>query len=72
MIDVVDRGILNSKTPKVAQELFEEIVINSYQWHSSKAKPSKPTHVYEVDVVITLVVLVEALSKKIDSFSIMK
>ena len=71
MIDAAE-GTLNTKTPKVAQELFEEMTMNSYQWYSSKAKPSKLAHVYDVDVVITLVVQVKALSKKIDGLSVVK
>ena len=72
MIDATAGGTLNSKTPEVVQELFEEMAMNSYQWNNSQAKPSKPTHVYDVDVVIALVVHVEAFSKNIDGLSIVK
>ena len=41
MIDVIVKGPLNSKTLEVAQDLIEEMVINSYQWYFSQAKPSK-------------------------------
>ena len=53
MIDVIVGGTLNTKMPKVAMELFEEMAMNSYQWHSSGTKPSKLTHVY--DAITTLV-----------------
>ena len=43
MIYATVRDILNNKTPKVAQELSEEMAMNSYQWYSSKAKPNEPT-----------------------------
>ena len=46
--------------------------MNSYQWHSSIAKPSKPTHVSNVDVLTALVVQVETLSKKIDELLVTK
>ena len=56
MIDAVVGGTLNTKTPKAIIELFEEMVRNSHQWHNFKAKFGKPTHVYDVDAVTTLVV----------------
>ena len=49
--------------PKLAQELFEEIAMNNYQWHNNRAKPSKLAHMYDVEVVIALTRQVEALSK---------
>ena len=64
MIDAGARGTLNNKIPKVAQELFKEMAMNSYQWCTNQAKPSKPTHVYDVDVVTTLAIHVEDLSRK--------
>ena len=39
MIDIVIRGTLNIETPEATMELFEEIAMNNYQWHSSGAKP---------------------------------
>ena len=56
MIGVVVGGTLNSKTPKAIQELFEEMAMNNYQWHTSQAQLSESTHVYDVDIVIALVV----------------
>ena len=44
MRDAVARGTLNIKTPEAAMELFKEMAMNSYQWHSFRAKPSKPSH----------------------------
>ena len=72
MIDSAAGGTLNTKTPKAAMELFEEMSMNSYQWHSSRAKSSKPTHVYDVDVVTAQVVQVEILTKKIDILVVTK
>ena len=72
MIDATTRGTLNIKMPEAAMELFEEMAINNYQWHNSRAKPSKQTHVYDMDVVTTLAMQVETLSKKIDRLSITK
>ena len=56
MIDAMDRCILNNKTPKVAQDLIEEMAMNSYQWYSSQAKPSKLAKIYNVDAIIALVI----------------
>ena len=72
MINAIVRGTLNNKIPKAAQQLFEEIAMNNYQQHSSKAKSNKPTHVYKMDAMTTLTIQVEALSKKIDGLSIIK
>ena len=58
--------------PEVAMELFKEMNMNSYQWHSSKAKSSKPAHMYDVDAITSLAVQVESLSKKIDGLTITK
>ena len=66
MIDATIGGTLNNKTPKVAQELFKETAMNNYQWYSSKAKPSEPTQVYDVDTIVVFAIQVEALSRKID------
>ena len=57
---------------KVVMELFKEMAMNNYQWHSSKAKLSKPAHVYNVDAITALAVQVEILSKKIDGLLITK
>ena len=65
MFNVAIRGTLNNKMPEVAQELFEEMAMHNYQWCTSRAKPSKLAYVYDVDVVTTLEVQVEALSRKI-------
>ena len=46
--------------------------MNSYQWYSSEAKLRKLAHVYNVEVVTTLTVQVEALSKKIDGLLVIK
>ena len=72
MIDVATEGILNTKMPKVAMDLFEEMAMNSYQWHSSRAKSNKLAHVYDVDVIITLAMQVEILRKKIDWLTVME
>ena len=64
MIDILVRGTLNTKTPKVVMEIFEEMAMNSYQWHNSRAKHSKLAHMYNMDVVTALSVQVETLSKK--------
>ena len=66
MIDATTVGALNTKMLKVSQELFEEIAMDNYQWHSFWPKPSKPTNVYNVNAVLALAVQVEALSKKIN------
>ena len=72
MINAMIGGTLNTKTMEAAMELFEEMTMNSYQWHSSKAKSSKIARVYDVDVVTALVVQVETLSKKIDGLAVTK
>ena len=62
MIDTAMEGTLNTKISEVAMELFKEMTtelfkemaMNSYQWHISRAKPSKPTYMYDVDAVIAL------------------
>ena len=51
MIDTTTRGTLNTKMPKATMDLFEEMAINSYQWHRSRAKSSKPAQVYDVDAL---------------------
>ena len=56
MIGAVVGGTLNSKTLEAIQELYEEMVLNSYQWNNSWPKPSKPTCVYDVNAVIALAV----------------
>ena len=42
------------------------MAMNDYQWRTFRAKPRKLTHVYDIEVITTLAILVEALSKKID------
>ena len=37
MIDSTTGGTLNSKTPEATQELFEEMVMNDYQWCTYQA-----------------------------------
>ena len=44
MIGAIVGGTLNTKMPKATIELFKEMVMNSYQWHNSRVKPNKPTH----------------------------
>ena len=56
MINVVMGGTLNNKMPEAAQELFEKMVMNNYQWQNSRAKPIKLAHVYDINAVTTLVV----------------
>ena len=56
MIEVAIGGTLNMKTLEVAMELSKEIAMNSYQWHSFRAKYSKLAHVYDVDAVTILAV----------------
>ena len=70
MIDAAAGGTLNNKTPEAAQELIEDMAMNNYQWHSNRAKPSKPAGIYEVDAVTALARQVETLSKKIDGLSV--
>ena len=72
MINIGTKGTLNTKMPEVAMDLFEEMAMNNYQWHDSRARSNKPGHVYDVDVVTTLVVQAETLSKKIDGLTITK
>ena len=67
MINAVTGGTLNTKTVIAAQEYFKKMVMNS-----SRIKPSKLAHVYNVDVVTALIVQVETLSKKIDRLSVIK
>ena len=69
MINVATRGTLNSKTLEVIEELIKEMVMNNYQWYTSRVKPSKLTSVYDVDAITALVVQVEALSKMINGLS---
>ena len=66
MIDAVSDGSLNNNTFEVAQELIEKMIMNNYQWQLSQTRPSKPVGIHNIDVVTTLVVQVEALSKKIN------
>ena len=72
MIDVVVGGTLNHKTLEAAQELFEEMAMNSYQWCPFQAKPSKLAHVYDVKAIIALAIQVEALSRKIDGLLVIQ
>ena len=69
MTDIVTGGTLNTKMPKATMELFEEMTINRYYWHNSRAKSNKLAHVYDIDVVTTLVVQVKTLTKKIDGLA---
>ena len=70
MINAVAGGTLNNKTPEAIQELFEEMAMNDYQWCTSRAKSSKPAHVYDVDTIIALAVQVETLSRKINKLPV--
>ncbi|XP_027357501.1 uncharacterized protein LOC113866902 [Abrus precatorius] len=70
MIDAAAGGTLNSKTLRVAQELFEEMAMNSYQWSFTRSKPAKSAGIYSLDAVTSLAMQVEALRKKIDGLSI--
>ncbi|XP_027347997.1 uncharacterized protein LOC113859415 [Abrus precatorius] len=70
MIDAAAGGTLNSKTPRAAQELFEEMAMNSYQWSSTRSKPAKSAGIYRLDAVTSLAMQVEALGKKIDGLSV--
>ncbi|XP_027351168.1 uncharacterized protein LOC113862277 [Abrus precatorius] len=54
MIDAAARGTLNSKTPRAAQELFEEMAMNNYQWSSTRSKPAKSAGIYSLDAVTSL------------------
>ena len=72
MINAVSERTLNTKTPEATQELFKEMAMNNYQWYNSRVKPSKPTHVYDMDAIIALTVQVKALHKKINKLSIIK
>ena len=56
MVDIAIKGILNTKTLKATMELFEEMAMNSYQWDNFRVKSSKPTHVYDIGAITTLVV----------------
>ncbi|XP_027368323.1 uncharacterized protein LOC113874285 [Abrus precatorius] len=70
IIDAAARGTLNSKTPRAAQELFEEMAMNSYQWSSTRSKPIKSAGIYSLGAVTSLAMQVEALGKKIDGLSV--
>ncbi|XP_027351121.1 uncharacterized protein LOC113862214 [Abrus precatorius] len=70
MIDAAAGGTLNSKTPRAAQELFEEMAMNNYQWSSTRSKPAKSDGIYNLDAVTSLAMQVEALGKKIDGLSV--
>ncbi|XP_027348306.1 uncharacterized protein LOC113859825 [Abrus precatorius] len=70
MIDAAIGGTLNSKTPRAAQELFEEMAMNNYQWSSTGSKPTKSAGIYSLDTVTSLAMQVEALGKKIDGLSV--
>ena len=72
MIDATAGGTLNAKTPEGSMELFEEMAMNSYQWYSSRAKPGKTVHVYDIDTVIALVVQMENLNKNMDGLMVTK
>ena len=72
MIDITMGGTLNIKTPEVAMELFEEMTMNNYQWSSSRVKPSKSAHVYDVDTITALAMQVKTLSKKINGLLVTK
>ncbi|KAK8954476.1 hypothetical protein KSP39_PZI002181 [Platanthera zijinensis] len=63
MIDAAAGGTLNNKTPEAAQELFEEMAMNAYQWNVPRARPSKPVGLYEVDMTANLALQLERLSK---------
>ena len=53
MIDAVIEGTLNTKTLEATIEFFKETTMNNYQWHNSRAKFNKLTHVYDVDPMDT-------------------
>ena len=72
MINPIVGGILNNKTLEVTQELFKEMAMNSYKWHSSKAKPNSPTYMFFVNAIIALAIQVETLSKKIEGLLVIK
>ncbi|XP_027348121.1 uncharacterized protein LOC113859587 [Abrus precatorius] len=70
MIDAAAGGTLNSKTPRVAQELFEEMAMNNYQWSATRSKSVKSAGIHSLDAVTSLAMQVEALGKKIDGLSV--
>ena len=69
MIDAAAGGTLNSKTPKAAQDLIEQMVMNNYQWSTTRSKPTRTAGVYDVDAVTALAAQMEAMNKKIDSLA---
>ena len=48
------------------------MAMNDYQWYTSQAKPSKPTHVYDIDAIIALPIQVKTLSRKIDGLPVIQ
>ncbi|KAK8935660.1 hypothetical protein KSP39_PZI013348 [Platanthera zijinensis] len=70
MIDAASGGTLNNKTPEAAQQLIEEMAMNSYQWTTVRPKPTKPAGMYEVDAVTALAIQVEKLHQKMDNLSL--
>ena len=49
MIDAIAGRTLNSKIPKMAHDLIEEMAMNSYQWQAICSRPSRPASVYNID-----------------------
>lgn len=64
-IDAAASGAIANKTPEEARKLFDDMVMNSYQW-IYRGKQVKATGVFEEDAMTALVTQVELLSNKID------
>ncbi|KAK8945257.1 hypothetical protein KSP39_PZI007733 [Platanthera zijinensis] len=69
MIDAAAGGTLNNKTPEAAQELFEEMAMNAYQWNAPRSRPNKPTGLFEVEATPNLALQVEMLTKQVAEMS---
>ncbi|XP_062103914.1 uncharacterized protein LOC133815042 [Humulus lupulus] len=64
-IDATSGGTILSKTPTEALILFEDMSMNSCQWHSERSTVRKEVGVFEVDQITSLMAQMSALTNQI-------
>ncbi|XP_075500065.1 uncharacterized protein LOC142538636 [Primulina tabacum] len=64
-VDAAAGGTIFSKTPDEANDLLEQMTINSYLWPSERSGSRKPAGVYAVDPITSLTAQVSALTAQI-------
>ena len=67
LIDAAAGGSLSNKYPEEAEQLFEDMASNEYQWNT-RGKSTKSAGIYEVNKHTALAEKVDALTRKFDQF----